>query len=339
MRNHFIIIGTILGLGLIGVIVILLTIPSKAAPGATTPTPNTGDNLHGNSIDGQIIFSRQGYLWSWRGDSAKRLPIEPGASSVANNNVQLIQPAISADGGKLAFIRQDETFSDLWVANSDGTNARNLTNYKGDGTPRSNDFTASSLWAFNPTWSPDGAQIAFLSDIGTDDLALWGTDAKQYNRRTISKFAVGNGGLQRPTFMPDGASLVVGAFQNGKSQVYSLGADGETPTQLTNVTDGAYDPAVSPNGQFIAYIARKGNSSELWVMHADGSGQTLLSNQASRYPAWSPDGKSLAYLSMKDGSFELFVMKLKADNTPDGSPQQLSSGAKLDGSSGLSWGR
>lgn len=338
MRNHYIVIGTIVGLGLIGVLVILLTIPSKAGPGGITPTPDSGETLHGNSIDGQIVFSRLGYLWSWRGDSAKRLPLEPGASSVANNKVQLIQPAVSVDGGKLAYIRQDETFSDLWVANSDGTNPRNLTNYKGTGTPRSPDFVGSSLWAFSPTWSPDGTEIAFLSDVGTDDLALWTTNSRQYSRRLISKFAVGNGGLQRPSYDPKGGAVVVGAFQNGKSQVYGLVGNG-SGNQLTNVPDGAYDPTLSPDGNLIAYVARKGNTSELWLMHADGSGQTLLSNQPSRYPAWSPDGKQLAYLSMKEGSFELFVMKLKADGTPDGAAQQLSSGAKLDGFSGISWGR
>lgn len=339
MRNHYIIIGTILGLGLIGVLIILLTIPSKAAPGAATPTPDKNENLHGTSIDGQIIFSRQGYLWSWRGDKATRLPLEPGASTIANNSVQLVQPAISVDGGKLAYIRQDETFSDLWVANSDGTNPRNLTNYKGTGTPRSPDFTGSSLWAFNPVWSPDGTEIAFLSDVGTDDLALWATDSRQYSRHLISKFGVGSGGLLRPSFSPNGNTMIVGAFQNGKSQVYSLNPDDGTTTPLTSVQDGAYDPAMSPDGKFIAYIARKGTTSELWVMHADGSGPILISGQSSRYPAWSPDGKSLAFLELKDGSFEIFVQKLKADGTPDGGAQQLSSGAKLDGVDGIAWGR
>src|SRR4051794_16416143 len=105
MRNHYIIIGTILGLGLIGVIIILLTIPSRAVPGtgAATPVADKAE-LHGGSIDGQIVFSRQGYLWSWRGDKATRMPIEPGASTVQSNTVQLIQPALSVDGGKLAFI-------------------------------------------------------------------------------------------------------------------------------------------------------------------------------------------------------------------------------------------
>jgi TolB protein len=96
---------------------------------------------------------------------------------------------------------------------------------------------------------------------------------------------------------------------------------------------------MSPDGNFIAYIARKGNASELWVMHADGSAPILISGQSSRYPAWSPDGKSLAFLSLKDGNFEIFIQKLKADGTPDGGAQQLSGDAKLDGVDGIAWGR
>ena len=133
--------------------------------------------------------------------------------------------------------------------------------------------------------------------------------------------------------------MIVGAFQNGKSQVYSLNVNDGSTNPLTSVQDGAYDPIMSPDGNFIAYIARKGNVSELWVMHADGSAPVLISGQSSRYPAWSPDGKNLAFLSLKDGTFEIFIQKLKADGTPDGSPQQLSGDAKLDGADGIAWGR
>ncbi|MDB5082159.1 MAG: hypothetical protein JWP00_4083 [Chloroflexi bacterium] len=342
MRNHYIIIGTILGLGLLGVILILVTTPSRSATGpagSTTATPDRGENIRGSSIDGQIIFSRQGFLWSWRGDKAARLPVEPGASTVRDQSIKLIQPAISQDGAKLAFIRVDETFSDLWVANSDGTNARNLTNYKGSGTPRSPGFIGSSLWAFSPAWSPTGTELAFLSDVGTDDLALWTTGSSSFSRRAISKLAVGQGGMLRPSYGPQGNQFVVAAFENGKSQVYSINGTAGTNTKLTNVPDGAYDPVMSPDGNFIAYIARKGNSSELWVMRADGSGPVLLNNQASRYPAWAPDSKKLAFLAIKEGSFEIFTLKLKADGTPDGGSQQLSEKAKLDGSSGITWGR
>lgn len=340
MRNHYITIGTILGLGLLGVILILVTIPAKPTPGATaTPGPDQGESLRGSSIDGQIIFSRQGYLWSWRGDKSARLPVEPGASTVQGNPVQLIQPSLSQDGTKLAFIRQDETFSDLWVANSDGTNARNLTNYRGSGTPRSPDFISSSLWAFSPAWSPDGTEVAFLSDVGTDDLALWATSASKFNRRVVSKLAVGQGGLLRPSYAPQGNQFVAAAFENGKSQIYAIADGNGSPTKLTDLPEGAYDPILSPDGNFIAYIARKGNFSELWLMRADGSRPALLTNQASRYPAWSPDSKKLAFLALKDGAFEIFTIKLKADGTADGSPQQLSANAKLDGADGITWGR
>lgn len=60
-------------------------------------------------------------------------------------------PAWSPDGKKIAFRRMlGETNSEVFVANSDGTGQRNLTNHD-----------AFDGW---PAWSPDGAKIAFGSN-------------------------------------------------------------------------------------------------------------------------------------------------------------------------------
>ena len=60
-------------------------------------------------------------------------------------------PAWSPDGKRIAFRRMlGESNSEVFVANADGTNARNLTNYP-----------AFDGW---PAWSPDGAKIAFASN-------------------------------------------------------------------------------------------------------------------------------------------------------------------------------
>ena len=49
---------------------------------------------------------------------------------------------------------------------------------------------------------------------------------------------------------------------------------------------------------------------EIYVMNADGSGQTrLASNSATDYqPAWSPNGSKIAFASDRDGNFEVYVM-------------------------------
>ncbi len=327
---------------MLAALAIVVTTPQTNPSGAgVTAVPAPTGNISGGSIDGQIIFSRQGSLWLWRGDSARRLPLEPGNSVVANNKVRLIQPALSQDGSRLVYVREDETFSDLWLAAPDGSNPRPLTTNRGNGTPRSPNFISSSLWTFNPVWSPDGTEIAFLSDVGTDDLTIRATSPAKFNQRPISKgLAVTQGGLQRPSWSPQGDLLAAGVFENGKSQIYTLKAASGQATKLTDQPDGAYDPAYSPDAKSIAFVSKRGNSGELWLMRADGSGGVLLSNQNSRYPVWSPDGKKLAFLGLKDANFEIFVLDIAADGTSAaGSPRQLSQNARLDGASGFSWSR
>ena len=343
MKKHYIAIGLILGLGVLTGLIIIATAPSSKANSQTasaTPTLDRNDTLRGGSVDGQLIFSRQGVLWRWRGDTAHPLNLPPGNSVVANNTVQLIQPALSRDGSRLAYVRQDETFSDLWLAGSDGSGAHALTNNRGNGTPRSPGFLSSSLWAFGPNWSPDGIEIAYLSDVGTDDLTLRATNATKFNQRAInSRLAVAQGGVQRPGWSPQGDSLVLAAFENGKSQIYTVKAANGQPTKLTDQADGAYDPAWSPDGKFIAFTTRRGSAGEIWVMHADGTAPALLTNLDSRQPVWSPDGKKVAFVGLKDGGFEFFTLDVTPEAAPVGQPRQLSQNARLDGVSGFTWSK
>jgi Tol biopolymer transport system component len=66
-------------------------------------------------------------------------------------------------------------------------------------------------------------------------------------------------------------------------------------------------------------------TSEIWVMDADGTDQTLLTSKDDAEPAWSPDGRKIAFHSFRDGDAEIFVMNA------DGSEQtQLTSNADND---------
>ena len=63
------------------------------------------------------------------------------------------------------------------------------------------------------------------------------------------------------------------------------------------------------NGKIAFYSDRDGNA-EIYVMNADGTGQTnLTNNPAHDYsPAWSPDGTKIAFVSARDGHGEIYVM-------------------------------
>ncbi len=341
-KKHLLAISLIIAVGILGAVIIVATAPSKkniSSDQAAVPTADQSDRLNGGKLEGQLVFSRQGALWLWQGENATRLPLDPGKSVAPNTRVQLVQPALSPDGSKIAYIRQDESFADLWTASANGSNPRQLSNNRGAGVPRSESFTNKSLWAFSPVWSADGAQIAYLSDNGTDDLTLFSTAAASFAPRQLSTLAVGNGGLQRPSWSPKGDAVAVGAFENGKLQIFSVRTANRNSTQLTSQPDGAYDPAWSPDGKWIAYIAHKGNGGEMWLMQADGSNPMQLSPQNSRSPVWSPDSKKLAYLGQKDGWFEIFTLELGPSGSPTTSPKQISNNAKLDGADGLSWSK
>jgi Tol biopolymer transport system component len=85
--------------------------------------------------------------------------------------------------------------------------------------------------------------------------------------------------------------------------------------------------AVPQSGQIVFVSDRDGNN-EIYMMNADGSGQTRLTNHpaADASPRWSPDGTRIAFESERDGNWEIYVMNA------DGSGQtRLTNNASIDG--------
>jgi len=87
-----------------------------------------------------------------------------------------------------------------------------------------------------------------------------------------------------------------------------------------------------------------GNPEEIYVMNADGSGQTRLTNNAvfDGDPSWSPDGTKIAFRSQIDGNSEIYVMnadgtgqtRLTFNGDEDAGPSWSPDGTKIAFSSG-----
>ncbi len=74
-------------------------------------------------------------------------------------------------------------------------------------------------------------------------------------------------------------------------------------------------PVASVQNGKIAFTSNPDGNNEIYVMNADGTGQTCLTNNpaSDRQPAWSPNGTKIAFISDRDGNGEVYVMN--ADGT------------------------
>lgn len=108
--------------------------------------------------------------------------------------------------------------------------------------------------------------------------------------------------------------IVFYSYQDGNDELYVMGADGSNPTRLTETEADEREPAVSPDGSYIAYWTTV--SRLIYVMEADGSNPTAIagSEYPSWAPAWSPDGSQIAFATFRDSVFGLYVMDADGSN-------------------------
>jgi Tol biopolymer transport system component len=71
-------------------------------------------------------------------------------------------------------------------------------------------------------------------------------------------------------------------------------------------------PAVSPDGQWIAFVAQSDGNSEIYLTKIDGSGLVRLTRNAGEdmSPVFSADGGSLIFGSDRSGRFAIYKIDL-----------------------------
>jgi TolB protein len=94
---------------------------------------------------------------------------------------------------------------------------------------------------------------------------------------------------------------------------------GEEPMNLSNNRAVDSFPVWSPNGKKIAFTStRAANKSWIYVMNADGSEVTKVSDEAPNSaamlycPTWSPDGETLAYQRREGEGSQLLTVELES---------------------------
>jgi Tol biopolymer transport system component len=258
---------------------------TSAIDAVRDPEPEPVEDRASDTSGDLTTAGRQDIHKSDRKTLKALVPADPTSPGKGKGS-QIGVPAPASAAGKIAWTRAvrepagNTGDTDIWLMDPDGSNEINLTN------------TAIMEWW--PSWSPDGAYIAFVTvrppDVTAQD--LWVMDADGSNRRDLG-LCPGVGRCGKLAWSPDGHHVAYG--QGNDLWVADL-AEGTRERLVTggleepNVPIGATGPGPtwSPDGKTLAFTC----GVDLCVIAADGGNPRVI-GPGLEAPAWSPDGDLL----------------------------------------------
>ncbi len=213
------------------------------------------------------------------------------------------QPAISPDGGRIAYASNVGGNYDIYVVDVHGGTPIRLTD----------DPTVDAY----PDWFPDGRALAYAS-YRDGQASIWKCGQLGGGATLLLSNA------DQPGMSPDGTRL---AFIRGTPGGYMrIGlvpvADTTRVRMLTDDHGGAWDhqhPAWSPDGRWICYATRHG----LWIVSSSGGASRRLTREADldQDPVWSPSGRTVYFSSYHEETMALWRVAVRG-----GAPERITLG-------------
>jgi TolB protein len=199
---------------------------------------------------------------------------------------------------KIAFIATRSGKKEVYVADYDGSNARQMTH---DG-----------VISVHPSISPDGRRIAYTGyQSGYPDVYV--IDLASGARNKIVNFPGTNSGA---SFSPDGGRIALTVSKDGNPELYTVSASGGSARRLTHTHGVESAPTWSPSGDEIIYSFDDGRGPQLYrISSGGGNGQPIPTGHGyCTEPNWSPDEKKVAF-NVRSGGFEVAILDLNGGGT------------------------
>ncbi|MDO8754971.1 MAG: protein kinase [Anaerolineales bacterium] len=203
---------------------------------------------------------------------------------------QVIIAQIGGGSGQIAYASSRTGIPQIYIVDLAGENAVQVTDM--------------SNGACQPSWSPDGAKLVFISPCKDIDDIYHNASLYLINAdgTGLTSIATSPGGNFDPAWSPDGKSIAFTSLRTGQMEIFSVNLD--DLSSAIQITQGAQkvesrQPAWSQDGSQIVYTVRRFDVYQIWMMNADGTEPKQIVRSGTTFsdylPAWSPNGELIIF--------------------------------------------
>ena len=161
-----------------------------------------------------------------------------------------------------------------------------------------------------PAFSPDGKTLAFIRSgrFSSEDIYLISLSGGNLRRLTTDDRRINS-----LAWTADGHEIVFSSNRGGPFSLWRVTVSGGTPEWVAAIGQNAYSPAISRQGNRLAYNVSFLDSN-IWRLDRSGAAgrqhpptKLISSTRQDHSPQFSPDGKRIVFVSDRSGNEEIWV--------------------------------